>query len=71
MLVLVRLEIMLILMQDNCSVCTDRTIGTTIILDAPNGTPRCRGSGGNSFRSVWRQCLRQGEIGAWFAPIVP
>jgi hypothetical protein len=30
------------------------TIGSEIILDTPDGTPRCRGSSGNSFRSVWR-----------------
>jgi hypothetical protein len=33
--------------------------GSKIILDAPNGTPRCRGSCGISFKSVWRQvCVR-------------
>jgi hypothetical protein len=35
MLVLVCLEIMLILMQDGCTVCAERTIGSEIILDAP------------------------------------
>ena len=29
-----------ILMQDRCTVCTERTIGSEIILDAPDGTPR-------------------------------
>ena len=29
-----------ILTQDRCTVCTERTIGSEIILDAPNGTPR-------------------------------
>jgi hypothetical protein len=38
-LILVRLEIVLILMQDSCIVCAERTIGSEIILDAPNGTP--------------------------------
>ena len=33
-------EIVLILMQDRCTVCIKRTIGSDIILDAPNGTPR-------------------------------
>jgi hypothetical protein len=28
------------LMQDRCTVCVERTIGSEIILDAPNGTPR-------------------------------
>jgi hypothetical protein len=34
-LVLVRLEIVLMLMQDSCMVCTERTISSEIILDAP------------------------------------
>ena len=29
-----------ILTQDRCTVCTERTIGSEIILDAPDGTPR-------------------------------
>jgi hypothetical protein len=36
----VQLEIVLILTQDGCMVCTGRTIGLKIILDAPDGTPR-------------------------------
>jgi hypothetical protein len=43
-LVLFHLEIVLILTQDGCTVCTECTIGSEIILDAPDGTPRCRGS---------------------------
>ena len=39
-LILVRLDIVLILTKDRCAVCTERTIGLEIILDAPNGTPR-------------------------------
>jgi hypothetical protein len=39
-LVSVRLEIILILTQDRCIVCAERTIGLEIILDAPDGTPR-------------------------------
>jgi hypothetical protein len=34
-LVLVRLEIMLVLMQDRCTVCAKHTIGSEIVLDAP------------------------------------
>jgi hypothetical protein len=30
----------LILTQDRCAVCVERTIGSEIVLDAPNGTPR-------------------------------
>ena len=37
---LVRLEIVLILTQDRCTVCAERTIGSEIILDAADGTPR-------------------------------
>ena len=33
-LVSVRLEIMLILTQDGCMVCVERTIGSEVILDA-------------------------------------
>jgi len=39
-LILVRLDIVLILTQDGCAVCTERTTGSEIILDAPDGTPR-------------------------------
>jgi hypothetical protein len=35
-----KLEVVLILMQDCCSVYTERTIGLEIILDAPDRTPR-------------------------------
>jgi hypothetical protein len=37
---LVRLERVLTMTQDRCSVCAERTIGSEIISDAPNGTPR-------------------------------
>ena len=36
----VRLEIVLVLVQDRCTVCAKRTIGSDMILDAPDGTPR-------------------------------
>jgi hypothetical protein len=39
-LVLVHLEIVLILMQESSTVYAECTIGSKIILDAPNGTPR-------------------------------
>ena len=39
-LVSVRLEIVLILNTDRCMVCVERTIGSDIVLDAANGTPR-------------------------------
>ena len=31
---------MLILTEDRCTVCAERTTGSEIILDIPNGTPR-------------------------------
>jgi hypothetical protein len=37
---LVRLEKMLVSVQDKCIVCAKRTIRLEIVLDAPNGTPR-------------------------------
>jgi hypothetical protein len=36
----VRLEIVLHLMLDWCTVCVERTVGSDIVLDAPDGTPR-------------------------------
>jgi hypothetical protein len=39
-LVLVLLEIVLILTEDRCAVCVERTIGSEIVMDAPDGSPR-------------------------------
>ena len=39
-LISVRSEIVLILTQDRFTVCVEHTIGSEIILDAPDGTPR-------------------------------
>ena len=36
----VRLEMVLVLVQDRCTVCAKRTIGSDIVLAAPDGTPR-------------------------------
>ena len=47
-------DILLILMQDMFTVCVKCTIGSEIILDAPESTPRRRGSSGSSIWSVWR-----------------
>jgi hypothetical protein len=44
-LVSVRLEIVLVSVQDRCTVYTKRTRGSEIVLDKPDGTPRWRGSG--------------------------
>jgi hypothetical protein len=48
----VHLEIVLPLMHDWCTVCVEHTVGSEIVLEAPNGTPRLRGSCGILFRSV-------------------
>jgi hypothetical protein len=39
-LVSVRLERVLVSVQDRCVVCAKRTIGSEIVLDALDGTPR-------------------------------
>jgi hypothetical protein len=39
-LVLVRLEIVLTLLLDRCTVCAKRTIGSENVLDAHDGTAR-------------------------------
>ena len=36
----VHLEMVLVLVQDRCTVCAERTMGSEIVLDAPDGTPR-------------------------------
>jgi hypothetical protein len=40
MLVLVCSGIVLSLMRDWCTICVERTIGSEIVLDALDGTPR-------------------------------
>jgi hypothetical protein len=51
-LVLVGSEMVLVSVQDRCTNCSECTIGSVIILDETNGTPRSRGSGGSLFYSV-------------------
>ena len=36
----VRLLMVLVLVRDSCMVCAKHTIGSEIVLDAPDGTPR-------------------------------
>jgi hypothetical protein len=36
----IRLEIVLHLMQDWCTICVERTVGSEIVLAAPDRTPR-------------------------------
>jgi hypothetical protein len=38
--VLIRLETVLVSVQDRCTDCTEHTIGIEIVLDALDGTPR-------------------------------
>ena len=47
---LVRLEMVLVSVQDMCTVCAKHTIGSKTVLDAPDGTPRRRGSSASLFR---------------------
>jgi CO dehydrogenase/acetyl-CoA synthase alpha subunit len=51
-LVLIDFETVLASVQDWCTVCVERTVGSEIVLEAPDGTPRLRGSCGILFRSV-------------------
>ena len=39
-LVSVRLDTVLVSVQDRCMVCAKHTIGSEIILETPDGTPR-------------------------------
>ena len=42
-------DLVLTLTQDRCTASIKRTIGSEIILDAPDGTPRRRGSWESQF----------------------
>ena len=50
------LETMLVLAQERCTVGAVRCIGLEVVLDAPDGIPRCRWLSGSTFQYVWRQC---------------
>ena len=39
-LIFIRLETVLVSVQDRCMVCAERTIGSEVVLDAPDETPR-------------------------------
>jgi len=43
------LDMVLVLVQDRCTVFSKRTRGSDIVLDAPDGPPRLRGSYGILF----------------------
>jgi hypothetical protein len=53
-LVSVHLKIVSVSLQYWYMVCAEHKIGSKIVLDAPDGTPRGRGSSGSSFQSVCR-----------------
>ena len=67
----VHLEMVLVSVQDRCMVCTKRTIGPEIILDAPEELVSDVGHVESCFGLFWRQCWCRCKIGAWFAPNVP
>jgi len=52
----IQLEIVLVSVQDSSMVCAQCTIGSEIVVEVPDGTPRYRGSSESSVRSIWRQC---------------
>jgi hypothetical protein len=39
-LILVHLETVLVPVQDRCTVCAKHTVGSEIVLDTPDSTPR-------------------------------
>jgi hypothetical protein len=57
--------------QDWFTVCAKCTIGSRIILDALDGTPRGRESCGILFWSIWRWSEHRCKIGAWFESYAP
>ena len=44
-----RFMIVLISMQDSCTICAERAIVSEVMLGAPNGTPRLHRSSGGSL----------------------
>ena len=53
-LVSVHLEIVLVLVQDRCMVCAKHTIGSEIVLDAPDSTLGEEAQVEVRSQSVWR-----------------
>ena len=49
-------DIELILTPDRCTVCVEHTIGSEIMLDAPDGILGDVGHVESRFFSIWRQC---------------
>ena len=46
--------VVLVSVDDSCMVCAQCTIGSEIVVEVPDGTPRLRGSSESSVRSVCR-----------------
>ena len=53
-LVLIRLETVLVSVQDRCTVCAKHTIGSEIVLDAPDSTLGEEAQVEARSQSVWR-----------------
>jgi hypothetical protein len=70
-LISIRLETMLVFVQDSWTVCAKPTIGSEIILDTPDGTPWWQSSCRSLFWYVSRLCYYWRNLGAWFAQNVP
>jgi hypothetical protein len=67
-LVLDRLEIVLILTQDRCTVCAERTIGSEIILDDPMDLLSDIGHLESCFNPFGDCVIVSAKLGTWFAP---
>jgi hypothetical protein len=52
-LVLVYLEIVLVSVEDRCTVCAKHTIGLEIVLDTPDSAPMWRSSSGCLIQFIW------------------
>jgi hypothetical protein len=50
--------------QDRCTVCTKRTIDLEIVLDAPDGTPRCALNVSDAQKSFWTHSMKVPGDGA-------
>jgi hypothetical protein len=56
---MVHLDIVLLLMHDLCTVHVERTVGSEIVLEAPDGTHRSRGSCGISVQDRCSVCVKR------------
>ena len=63
------LQTVLVSMQDRCMVCARCTIGLQIILDAPDGTPRSRGSCGANLDARFASNIPLDQKSFWTHPM--